>query len=544
MDAAPPVLKLPVELFRDILKQYVDDIKASYFLSPDRESQDDAAARASRLRKWYTIMHVCRSWRKIASDCPELWDVMDTSWPSAVQADFLSRSNNREVFSPSFLIHDHHCSSSSSRPSSPFAAIERRYPCKEALPTLRGLKIIITQTDYNQHIPQFWTEFSAGHLLTPSPHLQYLHLEALDSRFHMDPLMLATPEEMFGGESPPLESVVLRNFSPRFLLSRVELDNLRFLEVVYTPEHGHEVFSYEVLQILSMAYRLEIVIFNVKTYQDWAVESDMTFVERSERLTMSNLKELSLELWPSHHLEYLMSSIDTPAIHHFRTSIHPRHSPKTYNWMNVAPPQISHLASQCRSARGCYKHGRLSLSAYHSENLPDSALNVKPPIAYTYVFATDSAWRDDKTLNHISSLFFPASCTTLEISSPLEDLGDESHSVVPLLNQFPAVKNLRIESHPIVYFFTRSHILQNRLWDTITSLTLVVDQIFVAEKMMRLVHALDWKFARVRKRKFGDVNVICASDEIRENIPVGFYEQLEKLVENLEMSVRVATDGE
>ncbi|KZT31089.1 hypothetical protein SISSUDRAFT_1068114 [Sistotremastrum suecicum HHB10207 ss-3] len=346
-------------LYRNVLDKYFASIKANYFLPVKQDSsvsthsdRGDAYADASvsGLRDWYRIVHVCRAWRKLAYEVKEVWDFLDTSWPIEAQEDFIARSSGLG-FSPRFLVHFAVCHGDLfvfPLPPSPFHVIDKTYPCKDAVPTLEGLKIHVIRTNYDQSPIAAWDTFRARHLSNPARRLKLLHLEGSDARPIIDFPMLSTHDQMLS--ESPFESVVLRNVSPRFLLGRLELDNLKFLEVAYLPAAQHEFSSLEALQILAVAPRIKTLAFNINSYLSLPVRSH-ALIKRPERLTVPYLQELSLELWPAKHLQYFLSCLDLPSIQHFTTSIHPNHSPKKFNWMKDAPSEIMSLVAQCRSAR-------------------------------------------------------------------------------------------------------------------------------------------------------------------------------------------------
>ncbi|KZS87130.1 hypothetical protein SISNIDRAFT_322185 [Sistotremastrum niveocremeum HHB9708] len=329
------VLQLPVEVFREILRHYFGDIKTTLL----RELGARANPRTDSWYSihWYRILHVCGAWREVALDCSDIWDFMDTSWPSVVRNDLVSKAGGHP---PRFLIH-----LAEGNGSSPFYAIDQSYPSKDILPMLENLNITLINNRESRSLASAWDTFCRRHLCRPAPRLKHLHLEVIGPGYGVD-FPITTPEQMLGDGSP-LTAVVLRNISPRFLLSRTNLTDLTNLEFTFASQDGREFFSLEVIQIISMAPRLETLIVDIKHYSP--SRSDATFARRSERVIAQSLKEISLEWWPSNHLEYLMSCMDLPRNEHFKSSLYPNVSPQTYGWMNDAPVDLQNLASQCRS---------------------------------------------------------------------------------------------------------------------------------------------------------------------------------------------------
>lgn len=385
----------------------------------------------------------CRAWRTLATEFKEIWEFIDTTRPIDAQQDFISKAGGPE-FTPRFLIHfsEDDGNDFGTPPSpSPFTALCETYSCKDALSTLEGLEIHIVSANDDHRVPDAWdtSTFRSRHLSSQASHLKLLHLELFDPRTYMYPEFppLSTPEQMLN--ESPFQSVVLRNISPQFLLGRLEIDNLKYLEVSYRPGQQVQLFSLEVLQIFSIAPQIETPIFNANSYH-WAPRS-VIFVKRPARLTVAHLKNLSLKKWPAEHLQYLLSSIDLPSIQHFSTSTNSHHSPKNFDWMKDGPSEILSLAAQCRSARCHCDVDSFHISTYHSERPPPVTLSTKPSITYSDAFQRNSSGKIDNTpLNYLSSILFLDSCIALEIDSPM------GHSVVSLINLFKHVKFLRLET--------------------------------------------------------------------------------------------------
>ncbi|KZS87138.1 hypothetical protein SISNIDRAFT_461236 [Sistotremastrum niveocremeum HHB9708] len=134
-------------------------------------------------------MHVCRTWRTLASEFMEIWEFMDPTWPLEAQQGFLSISKaGGPDFNPRFLIHfpEDDGDGFGTPPSpSPFIALDEIYPCKDALLTLEGLKIHIVPANDDQRVPDAWDTFRSCHLSSQARHLKLLHLELFDPRTYM-----------------------------------------------------------------------------------------------------------------------------------------------------------------------------------------------------------------------------------------------------------------------------------------------------------------------------------------------------------------------